>query len=149
MHSPPAPPLFQCCGELCSSTCEIYSAKRLTRLKASKKKTTLKLGGGGGRKEGFRKDGHNKTQSKNKLLFRFTCEINSVTSRFGTVFSTQLRMRVYMSMSLWSSVFHASLDTCSFSVVGALFCKPVTAQGFGLTSLAFCGGGLVTKACCC
>ena len=88
---PPRSPRFQCCGELCSSTCEAYSAKRLARRKTSKKKTTLKLRGGGERKEWFRKDRHSKTQSKNKQLFRFTCEINSVTSRSGMVFPTQLR----------------------------------------------------------
>ena len=106
---PPRPPQFQCCGELCSSTCEIYSAKRLARRKASNKKTTLKLGGGVGIKKRFRKDEHSKTQSKIQRLFRFTCEINSVTSRPETVFPTQLRKRVYMSMSLRVSVFIAPL----------------------------------------
>ena len=96
----PRPPWFQCCGELCSSPCEIDSAKRLTRRKASKNQTTLKLGGGGGRKETFHKDARTTTQSKNKVLYRFSCEINSVTSRSGTVVPTQLRKWVYMSMFL-------------------------------------------------
>ena len=95
----PRPPWFQCCGELCCSTCEIYSAKRLTRRKASKNKATLKLGGWGEREEWFHKDKHSTTQSTSKLLFRFTCEINSVTSKSWTVVPPQICKWVYTSIS--------------------------------------------------
>ena len=34
-------------------------------------------------------------------------------------------------------------------VLGSLFLEPFAAEGFGFTSLASCGGGLVLEACCC
>ena len=51
-----------------------------------KEENNIEIGGRGEREGRFRKGKHSTTQSTNKLLSGFTCEIIAVTSRPGTVF---------------------------------------------------------------
>ena len=76
----PRTPWFQCCGELCSSTCEILFCEKADAAQNIKEQNNIEIGGQGEHEERLHRDKHCTTQKKSKLLFRFTCEKKSITS---------------------------------------------------------------------
>ena len=63
----------------------LFHLRNLFREKADaaqsiKEPNNIEIGGRGEHEERLHRDKHCTTQKKSKLLFRFTCEINSVTS---------------------------------------------------------------------